>query len=154
MCLCSEDCAHDLLTDSSGVMPIDADGRTPYEIIEEEVRAYREDLPEVDADGWEDVEAVASEIHDRLFDLNLKVTDVYRECGCHNHNISSRFRKFLGRSPKGYVVHHRLELAKQLLQYEGLTISAVAFAVGYDTVSAFSQMFKERVGQTPSDFRS
>lgn len=52
------------------------------------------------------------------------------------------------------LVDHVLEMrATQMLQEEGLSVSEVAFRLGYNDVSNFSRAFRRWTGQSPSDFR-
>jgi len=135
-------------------MSFEADGHTPHEVIEEEKQSYRQKaLPEVGTDWPADVKAVAEELHGRLFELDLRMMEVYRECGCYNRNISSTFRWFLGRTPKEYVLHHRLEFAKQLLRETDFRVVRIALGVGYGNPGAFTKVFKKHVGTTPTQFR-
>lgn len=45
------------------------------------------------------------------------------------------------------------ERATQMLQKEGLSVSEVAFRLGYNDVSNFSRAFRRWTGKSPSDFR-
>jgi len=67
--------------------------------------------------------------------------------------VYSRFRHVTGHGIKEFVVHHRIRLAKQLLRYESLSVSEIAFAVGYSSPSGFSKTFKRRVGCSPTTYR-
>lgn len=52
------------------------------------------------------------------------------------------------------LVDHVLEMrATQMLREEGLSVSEVAFRLGYNDVSNFSRAFRRWTGQSPSDFR-
>jgi len=128
--------------------------RTPYEIIEQEKKAYLEELPESDPEWPPDVSAVYNYISAHLFDFNLQVQDILRRCGCHNNNISTRFRYFVGRGPKEEILHHRVSVAQSLLQTEDLKVGDVALAMGFSNPSAFTRAFKKRIGQTPSQHAS
>ena len=90
---------------------------------------------------------------DHIFEVGLKISDVKKQCGLGNNNISSRFIYFVGSEPKEFVLHHRMELAKRLLEYEDLAVTQVAFAVGYASPNGFSMTFKRRVGASPTIFR-
>ena len=104
--------------------------------------------------GWpSDVCAIYDEINKRLFDFDVEINDVMSKCGCRNNNIYTRFRHFVGRSPKEYMLHHRIELAKRLLEIGECPVSEVAFTVGYASPAAFSQTFKSWVGISPSKFK-
>jgi AraC-like DNA-binding protein len=47
----------------------------------------------------------------------------------------------------------RLQKAKFLLAKENLTISEVAFRVGFSSQGYFSTVFKSKFGVTPSEFK-
>jgi AraC family transcriptional regulator len=129
------------------------DHRAPHEIIETERIAYLDALPPPDPDWPPDVRIVYEDLHDHLFDLGLRINDVKQRCGIGNHNISCRFKHFVGRAPKAYAVHHRVALAKRLLHHKHLTVAQVAFAVGYASPNGFSTTFKRQVGVSPTAFR-
>lgn len=132
-------------------MSSEAGGRTPYEIVEQEKEAYLEELPEEDSDWPADVLLFYREIHNHLFE-DILVKQLRQKCGLANHNISSHFKEYVGRTPKQYILHHRIELAKRLLRHEEISVTQVAFAVGHRTPNAFSMAFKRRVGCSPVQY--
>jgi AraC-like DNA-binding protein len=132
-------------------MPL-TDGR-PSEIIKTNRTAYLNELPEPVPDWPPDVRAVHGELRDRLFEMGLEAQSVVDDCGIGGHDIYGRFRHITGHGIKEFIVHHRLQLAKKLLQYESLSVTKIAFAVGYASTSGFCKTFKRRTGRTPSAFR-
>lgn len=58
-----------------------------------------------------------------------------------------------GRNFRALVDHVLCERATQMLQEEGLSVSEVAYRLGYNDVSNFSRAFRRWTGQSPSDFR-
>lgn len=58
-----------------------------------------------------------------------------------------------GRNFRALVDHVLCERATQMLQEDGMTVSEVAFQLGYNDVSNFSRAFRRWTGQSPSDFR-
>ncbi len=129
------------------------DRRSPHQIIKTERTAYIESLPPPVPDWPPDVRIVYEDILDHLFDLGLRINDVKQRCGIGNHNISSRFKHFVGRAPKAHVVYHRVALAKRLLRYKTLSVTQVAFAVGYASPNGLSTTFTRRVSVSPTVFR-
>lgn len=59
-----------------------------------------------------------------------------------------------GRSPMQQVIFLKIDRAKYLLRYSGLSISQIAERVGYQELSNFSKRFKKSVGHSPAQFRS
>lgn len=104
--------------------------------------------------GWPpDVLVLIEEINELLFEPDLLIEEVKRQCGIRNNNIASRFRHFVGHAPKSYVLQHRMALAQRLLRYEELTVTQVSFAVGYASPNGFAMTFKRWVGAPPIAFR-
>lgn len=128
---------------------------SPREIIETEKAAYLNELTPPDPDWPSDMRVMYEDLFDHLFDMGLKISDVKERCGIGNNNISCRFDHFIGRPPKEFVLHHRFRLAEQLLSdYEHLTVTQIAFAVGYETPNAFSTTFRRRFGCPPTTYRT
>ncbi len=127
----------------------------PQKIIEAERAAYLDDLPEPESDWPPDVRAVYETLRERLFDWGeiVEAQEVVDECGIGSHEIYGRFRYVTDHGIKEFVVYHRLQLAKRLLCYDSLSVTEIAFAVGYSTPSGFSKTFKRHVGRTPTVFR-
>jgi AraC-like DNA-binding protein len=63
------------------------------------------------------------------------------------------FKKTYGKTPHQYLTVVRIEKAMQLLQ-AGQNVSEVCYAVGFDSVSSFSGLFKRIAGQSPSAYLS
>lgn len=68
-------------------------------------------------------------------------------------HLRRRFRALTGLSLGHYLLHYRLNRAIKLLVHSRSSLTAIAFACGYESLAAFSRGFKAKVGQTPSDFR-
>lgn len=127
---------------------------SPHAIIEREKEIYREEkLPEADPDWPPDVRAVYNELQDRLFEMGLEVQAVTDACGIGDHNIHSRFRYFVGKGMKEWVLTHRLQLAKRLLSSRQIPVTRIAFGIGYENPSGFSATFKRWEGHPPSEYQ-
>ncbi len=98
--------------------------------------------------------AIAEYVHLHLFDIGLTVTEVKREAGAYEYNLTCRFAWHTGHlSIKAYIDTHRLEMGKRLLRYDELRIGEITLAVGYNSHSAFSMAFRRHEGCTPSEYR-
>lgn len=67
--------------------------------------------------------------------------------------FAARFRELTGESPMTYVTRWRMHVARQRLRDGTATISSVADAMGYESVAAFSRVFKRLCGTPPSAVR-
>lgn len=67
---------------------------------------------------------------ERLFEEGVTAEDLVESCGFRDHNVYTRFRYEVGYGIKEFIVIHRIEFAKRLLQHEEISIAEVAYAVG------------------------
>jgi AraC-like DNA-binding protein len=73
--------------------------------------------------------------------------------GLSRSTFAARFREIVGVPPLHYLLQWRMRLARNALSNNGKTITSVAFSLGYDSESAFSNTFKRVVGHSPSEYR-
>ena len=75
---------------------------------------------------------------------------------CSVNHLSQVINSGFGMSFFDYLNQHRIEYARKLLgEYErhNIAILSVAFAVGFNSNSAFYAAFKKCIGQTPAQYR-
>ncbi len=73
-------------------------------------------------------------------------------------NVSDReclrsFQKSLRTSPVQYLISYRIAEGMKLLRNTTLSVSEIAYAVGFGSPSHFSRTFRDLQGMSPSDFR-
>ncbi len=68
-------------------------------------------------------------------------------------HLSSLFSSVEGRTIENYFIEQRIEKVKELLVYEEMTLSEIAFEMEYSSVSHLSNQFKKITGLTPSHFK-
>ncbi len=68
-------------------------------------------------------------------------------------NLNLICQNILGKSVTEIIETRKLIEAKNLLITSDKTISEIGFEIGYNEKSYFSNVFKKRTGQTPSEFR-
>lgn len=83
----------------------------------------------------------------------LPLAALAAQTGLSISGFGRQFHRHFGRPPHEYQWRQRLQRAAYLLQDRSLTVTAVARAVGYTSVSAFSGLFKQQFGLTPGKFR-
>ena len=83
----------------------------------------------------------------------LTIEDVCKRYSCSRSHISHCFKKQTGYTFREYLTNVRLENAKSLLQYSGLTITEIAFSVGFNDSNYFSNVFKAQMGISPMKYR-
>jgi two-component system response regulator YesN len=67
--------------------------------------------------------------------------------------FSQLFKQKTGQGFKDYVIHLRLEQAKQLLMNPKLKLIDITERIGYHDLRHFSQVFRKKYGTTPSEYR-
>lgn len=80
----------------------------------------------------------------------LKVADMLHISEKHFCRL---FRKQYGIPPQEFLINIRLQKAKQLLKTTDLRVKEVAGSVGYSSQLVFSEIFKKRFGQSPTEYR-
>ena len=67
--------------------------------------------------------------------------------------MSSLFSSVEGRTIENYFIEQRIERAKELLIYDQLSLSQIAFDLEYSSVAHLSLQFKKITGLTPTHFK-
>ena len=67
--------------------------------------------------------------------------------------LSSLFSSVEGRTIEKYFIDQRVEKVKELLMYDQLTLSQIAFDLDYSSLAHLSKQFKKVTGLTPSFFK-
>ena len=87
-------------------------------------------------------------------DSNLTLQSLSTRLGIQHHQLSQILNRRLSTNFRCYINGYRLEEARQLLLKEPeASILEIAFAVGFNSKSAFNAAFSKATGHTPSDFR-
>jgi AraC-like DNA-binding protein len=123
----------------------------------EVVRRYLESLTDHDT-GW--LAGLRDPVAGRALALmhNRPAEDwslerLARESGVSRSLLAERFTRLIGHPPMRYLSRWRIQLASGLLRDDAAKVSAVAFAVGYQSEAAFSRAFKASLGTSPGGWR-
>ena len=84
-------------------------------------------------------------------DISLK--DLSDLLGYTPNYISKLFSSTIGMSFKKYLFMQRIKTAESLLLDSNMTITEIAYAVGFNDSNYFSTAFKNKYGITPSEYR-
>ncbi|MEN8191765.1 MAG: AraC family transcriptional regulator [Bacteroidota bacterium] len=68
-------------------------------------------------------------------------------------SISTLFSKTEGITIEHFFILQKVEKVKELLRYDELTLSEIAYKLGYSSVQHLSNQFKKNTGMTASQFR-
>lgn len=74
-----------------------------------------------------------------------------------NHNysyLSNLFSEVKGTTIEHFIIIHKIERVKELIIYNELNLSEIAYKLHYSSVAHLSTQFKKVTGLTPSFFKS
>jgi len=72
----------------------------------------------------------------------------------HDYNyLSNLFSEIEGTTIEKYFINQKIERVKELLVYDELTLSEIAYQLNYSSVSYLSNQFKKVTGLSPSHFK-
>lgn len=86
-------------------------------------------------------------------DEEISLSAIAAHCNLSPCYFSAVFSRYVGYSFSAYLLNKRLQAARKLLLTTDDTISDVAFACGFGSLSSFQRAFKNKSGVSPSDYR-
>ncbi|WP_022824931.1 substrate-binding domain-containing protein [Hymenobacter norwichensis] len=89
-----------------------------------------------------------------LTKANLSVEDVARSLGISRMQLYRKVKAVLGTGVTDFIQSVRLTKARDLLLNDTLTVTDVAYEIGFSSLSYFSTSFKARYQVSPSEFRA
>lgn len=98
--------------------------------------------------------ATALQLMHARIDRSWTVTQLAKAAALSRSTFFERFTSTVGVAPMEYLLSWRMEIAKDLLRRDDLSVSEVADRVGYGSASTFSVAFSRHVGQSPSRYTS
>ncbi len=67
--------------------------------------------------------------------------------------LSNLFSSVVGTTIEKYIILQRIERVKELLIYDELTLSEIAWKTGYSSVQHLSNQFKKIIGMSPTAYK-
>lgn len=93
-------------------------------------------------------------IESKIEDTDMSIQEVCKEMGMSRSQLHKKVKALTNSSTTQIIRSIRLHKAKDLLQNAELTISEVAYDVGFKDPAYFSRSFSEEFGRSPRDFRN
>ncbi len=90
--------------------------------------------------------------NERLASENYS-TFLERKLGYEYSYLSGLFSTSEGHTLEKYIIALKIEKVKEWLRYDELTLSEIAWRLGYSSVQHLSNQFRQVTGQTPGQFR-
>lgn len=90
-------------------------------------------------------------IDEHLADSDLSVEDIGDEMCLSRVQLYRKVKALTGKSPVEIIREERLRRGHQLLADSSLTISEIAYRVGFSSPSYFTKCYKDMFGKSPTD---
>lgn len=84
----------------------------------------------------------------------ITVGDMADAMGYSESHFRALFRKVSDISPVQFLQHLRIESAQRLIREKRLSLTEIAFEVGFNSSQYFSNVFKKQIGLSPREYRN
>lgn len=92
-------------------------------------------------------------VEEQISNPELEVKQLSNEAGLSRTNLYVKLKELTGYSPKEFIRTIRLKKAAQFLKKTDLTVSEIAYQVGFKYPKYFSTCYRRQFGITPSQYR-
>ena len=116
--------------------------------------SYTLSEPEIKNPDEEMMNQLMAFIEQHMDDESLHIEDMADAVGLGRTVFYGKIKNLVGVSPSDFLKQVRMQRAEQLLRKSRMTISEVAYAVGFTDPKYFTKCFKKQTGKTPSELRS
>lgn len=96
------------------------------------------------------IQRAVSTVEDHISDPDFSVEELSREMGMSRVHLYKKLLALTGKTPIEFIRTIRLQRAAQLLEKSQLTVSEVAYEVGFNNPKYFTRYFKEQFNILPS----
>jgi len=93
------------------------------------------------------------ELVDAEMDGDLSLEELADAAGLSITHFSQMFRQSTGQSPHQFVLHRRIERAKEMLRAAESRVLDVAVACGFKSQEHFARVFRRVCGASPTEYR-
>jgi len=94
-------------------------------------------------------------VHRQDSTLKINLSDYLSSQLNHDYNyMTNLFSEVEGTTIEKYFIGQKIEKVKELLVYDELTLSEIAWQLNYSSVAHLSSQFKKVTGLTPSHFKN
>ena len=93
-------------------------------------------------------------VHHTEDSIKINFSDFLSEKLNHNYTyLANLFSEVQGSTIEHFIISHKIERIKELIIYDELNITEIAWKMGYSSVSHLSTQFKKSTGLSPMHFK-
>lgn len=122
-----------------------------YQIV---AQAIKRETCHLNSKNYSKISEAVNYIHEHYTDPDFRIEKLVEISKISSKYFETLFSKEFNMSPKEYVTSLKMERAKELLSSEKSTVGDVAFQLGYSDIYHFSKIFKNKTGQSPSEYKN
>ncbi|ASV79771.1 AraC family transcriptional regulator [Elizabethkingia anophelis] len=98
--------------------------------------------------------AIIELVHHQDSEIKTNLSDILSSRLHHDYNyLSNLFSEVEGTTIEKYFIAQKIEKVKELLVYDELSLSEIAYRLNYSSVAYLSNQFKKVTGLSPSHFK-
>ena len=90
---------------------------------------------------------------DNAFFRDIQIENFTSTLGISAQYLRKICKEHLGVSPKQYLNHRKMSYAKKLLRETDISVSDIAYSLGFDDPFVFSRFFSTQINLSPSEYR-
>ncbi len=93
-------------------------------------------------------------VHNKNNELNINLSEYLSNHLLQDYNaLSNLFSEVEGTTIEKYFINQKIEKVKELLMYDEMTLSEIAYQLNYSSVGYLSNQFKKVTGFSPTYFK-
>ena len=110
-------------------------------------------LPQIsDTEKQNEIKSMLSFIH-RNYSEKITLAEISREAPVSPREANRIFQKAIRQTPFEYLIHYRLEQARELLEKSDLSITEISYRCGFTDSTYMGKQFRKKFGGTPGEYR-
>lgn len=88
------------------------------------------------------------------YTVKISLADIAASGAVGQSKCCKLFAKYIGQTPNLYLMQYRLDKSTELLKKTDMTITDIAYAVGFNGSSYYAEAFRRYCGKSPTEYRN
>lgn len=105
-----------------------------------------------DVQLWTNIQKMTRFIHQN-YEQKITLQDIASAGAVCRSSCCTLFNKYVGQTPNNYLIRYRLHKSCEMLRETKRSVSEIALACGFQSVSYFSSLFRKQIGLVPLAYR-
>jgi AraC family transcriptional regulator of arabinose operon len=84
---------------------------------------------------------------------NLNLQKIAKFAGLGITRTSQIFKQTFGQTITEYIINQRLDMAREQIVYDAVSLEEICYSCGFQTYSHFSRAFRNKFGMSPREFK-